>query len=59
MNPIEYKQNFKLLDINRPESCPHCQHWHTLHKHGCYFRNVLDEHYEERIPIIRAMLQRL
>lgn len=53
MTPIEYKQQFKLLDIKRPDKCPHCQHQHTLHKHGSYFRNILEDNFEEQIPVAR------
>jgi hypothetical protein len=36
-----------------PERCPICQVPHSFHKHGTYWRNVLGDHFEERIPVAR------
>jgi hypothetical protein len=53
MSPQQYILNFASLKINRPEKCPNCGVPHSFHRHGCYWRNVLTDKYEERIPITR------
>ena len=52
-SPKEYISQFRTLEMVRPEKCPICGAQHTLHKHGSYWRNILNEESEERIPIAR------
>ena len=53
MTPQEYIKKFESLTINRPEKCQKCGVYHSFHSHGCYWRNLLDDVYEERIPVVR------
>ena len=53
LTPKEYIKHFNSLMINRPEKCQKCGVYHSFHSHGCYWRNLLDDTCEERIPVVR------
>jgi len=53
LTPNEYITQFEILDIKRPDLCPNCKVPHSFHKHGTYWRNIVDVNYEERLPIAR------
>ncbi|SPF49512.1 conserved hypothetical protein [Candidatus Desulfosporosinus infrequens] len=53
LTPLEYIDQFQFLDIQRPDSCPNCQVPHSFHKHGIYWRNIINVDYEGRLPVAR------
>ena len=53
MTPREYLKNYHTITINRPEKCPICGICHSFYSHGCYWRNIIEDLYEERIPVAR------
>lgn len=55
LTPVEYIAKFDKLEIKRPDSCPKCQVPNSFHKHGKYWRNIVTEDYEERLPVVRFL----
>ena len=53
MSPQQYIIQFESLQISRPEKCPNCGVPNSFHGHGRYWRNVVTDQYEERIPVAR------
>jgi len=53
MSPQQYIMRFKSLRMERPEKCPQFGIPHSFYGHGCYWRNVLSDDYEGRIPVAR------
>lgn len=53
MSSKQYILEFENLQHNRPAKCPNCGVPNSLHTHGYYWRNVVSDKYEERIPIAR------
>ena len=53
LTPLEYIDQFQILDIKRPDSCPHCQVPNSFHKHGNYWRNIVTADYEKQLPVAR------
>ncbi|BBB89407.1 DUF6431 domain-containing protein [Methylomusa anaerophila] len=49
----QYITRFQALEIVRPEKCPVCGAVHSIHRHGSYWRNILNEQWEKRIPVAR------
>lgn len=53
MSPQQYFTEFDSLQISRPEKCPNCGVPNSFHRHGRYWRNIVTDQYEERIPVAR------
>ena len=53
MSPQQYVNEFDSLQISRPEKCPSCGLPNAFHRHGRYWRNIITDQYEERIPVAR------
>lgn len=53
MSSQQYILQFKSLQISRPEKCPNCGVSNSFHGHGCYWRNIVTDNYEERMPVAR------
>lgn len=53
MTPADYIAQYDSIRINRPEKCPKCGVPNSFYAHGSYWRNVLTENVEERIPVAR------
>ena len=53
LTPVEYIERFNTLSISRPERCSLCGAYHSFYAHGSYWRNILTDEFEERIPIAR------
>lgn len=53
MTPKKYLEQFKSLTFSKPDKCHNCGGRHSFHSHGCYWRNIITDTYEERIPVAR------
>lgn len=49
----KYKSAIKNWSFPRPTYCAKCKTYHTFHRHGYYYRNVVDDDWEDRIPVLR------
>ncbi len=49
---IEDVQNKKII---KPSKCPICNKENSLHHNGVYYRNLIEENREYRIPVIRLL----
>lgn len=56
LSPAQYRHQFKSLDIPRPKCCPFCKSIHSFHRHGVYWRYVLDGRQEQQyVPAPRFL----
>ncbi|MCX7781971.1 MAG: DUF6431 domain-containing protein, partial [Negativicutes bacterium] len=56
LSPAQYCEQFKSLVIPRPKCCPFCQSIHSFHRHGVYWRYVLDgQQKQQYVPVPRFL----
>lgn len=49
----EYERKVLRSDVERPERCSTCGRSNSFHRHGYYFRYVVDSDSESKIPVAR------